>query len=97
MYNSSTAEAATSVIAYRDSLRRGARAVVGPPYSSIAKYLALLGGIDQVRFACVAIPSYPPIQPIQGIPIQGIPIQGIPIQGIPIQGIPIQGIPIPCW
>jgi len=48
MYNSSTAEAATSVIAYRDSLRRGARAVVGPPYSSIAKYLALLGGIDQV-------------------------------------------------
>jgi len=29
-------------------LSRGARAIVGPAYSSLARYLALLGGLDQV-------------------------------------------------
>ena len=47
MYDSAE-EPATSVKAYRDGLSRGARALVGPSYSSIAAYLALLGGIDQV-------------------------------------------------
>ena len=60
MYDSGE-DAATSVRAYRDGLSRGARALVGPSYSSISKNLALLGGIDQV---CLWL-SYP----IQGYPI----------------------------
>ena len=65
MYDSGE-DAATSVRAYRDSLSRGARALVGPSYSSITKNLALLGGIDQVP---VAILSYPGLSyPIQGYP-----------------------------
>ena len=55
MYDSAQ-DTATSVEAYRDSLSRGARALVGPMYSSVAKYLALLGGIDQV---CPRVAIYP--------------------------------------
>ena len=47
MYDSAE-DAATSVKAYRAGLSQGARALVGPSYSSIAAHLALLGGIDQV-------------------------------------------------
>ena len=64
MYDSAQ-DTATSVEAYRDSLSRGARALVGPSYSSIAKYLALLGGIDQV---CGYILSDP------GLSFRGYPI-----------------------
>ena len=109
MYDSGE-DAATSVRAYRDGLSRGARALVGPSYSSISKNLALLGGIDQV---CLWL-SYP----IQGYPILSrvillyprlCPISranlsraglsyplssSIPIHGYPIHGYPIHGYPI---
>jgi hypothetical protein len=84
MYNSSTAEAATSVIAYRDSLRRGARAVVGPPYSSIAKYLALLGGIDQVRMCGYPILSSYPAYPGHSYPGHSYPGHSYPGHSYPV-------------
>ena len=55
MYDSGE-DAATSVRAYRDSLSRGARALVGPSYSSITKNLGLLGGIDQARLWGLSYP-----------------------------------------
>ena len=107
MYDSGE-DAATSVRAYRDSLSRGARALVGPSYSSVAKNLALLGGIDQVSLWGLSYPSSS--YPIQGYPILIISYPGLscsrmyPTQGYPIlsrailsyQGLsyPIQGYPI---
>ena len=102
MYDSGE-DAATSVRAYRDSLSRGARALVGPSYSSITKNLALLGGIDQARLWGLSYPIlsrvillYPRLCPISRANLSraglSYPLSSsIPIHGYPIHGYPIHG------
>ena len=63
-------EAATSVKAYRAGLSRGARALVGPSFSSIAAYLAMLSGIDQVPM-CSFWASSPSLSSKENFPYFG--------------------------
>lgn len=83
MYDSAE-EPATSVKAYRAGLSRGARALVGPSYSSIAAYLALLGGIDQVP-VCSYWASSPSLSSTVNFPYFGrtYPSDKIATQALP--------------